>query len=284
MPKSALSYCAEQVRRQDHDRYVTALFAPAHRREGLFALYAFNLEIAKTAEVVSEDLLGRLRLQWWRECLDEVYAGRPLRHAVVEPLAAAVHRHGLGRAHFDRLIDAREDDLAAEPPADLAALENYAEGTSASLVHLALEILGVPAGSSTGANEAGRRLGLAWALTGLARAVPFHARQKRLYLPSDMAAQAGLDTGALFELRRSEALSRVVAQLAARASEHLAAARALRRELPRRAFPAMLLGPLAERHLKVLNRAGFDPFDRRVLAQPSGSAWRLAWAVLKRRY
>ncbi len=283
MPKPALSYCAEQARRRDHDRYVTVLFAPADRREDLFALYAFNLEIAKTAEVVSEDLLGRMRLQWWRECLDEVYAGRPRRHVVVEPLAAAVHRHGLGRAHFDRLIDAREDDLAAEPPADLAALESYAEGTSVSLVHLGLEILGVPA-DSTDANEAGRRLGLAWALTGLARAVPFHARQKRLYLPADLTAQAGLDIEDLFELRCSEALSRVVAQLAARAGEHLAAARALRGELPRGAFPAMLLGPLAERHLKVLYRAGFDPFDPRVLAQPSGNAWRLAWAALKRRY
>ena len=259
MPKPALSYCAEQVRRQDHDRYVTVLFAPADRREDLLALYAFNLEVAKTAEVVSEDLLGRMRLQWWRECLDEVYAGQPRRHVVVEPLAAAVHRHGLGRAHFDRLIDAREDDLAAEPPADLAALEDYAEGTSASLVHLALQILGVPADSGV-ANEAGRRLGLAWALTGLARAVP------------------------LFELRGSEALSRVVAQLAARAGDHLTAARALRGALPRAAVPAMLLGPLAERHLKVLYRTGFDPFDPRVLAQPSGSAWRLAWAVLKRRY
>jgi phytoene synthase len=147
MSKPALSYCAEQVRRQDHDRYVTVLFAPADRREDLLALYAFNLEIAKTAEVVSEDLLGRMRLQWWRECLDEVYAGRPRRHAVVEPLAAAVRRHVLDRPCFERLIDAREDDLSAEPPADLAALESYAEGTSASLVHLGLQILGVPADS-----------------------------------------------------------------------------------------------------------------------------------------
>jgi phytoene synthase len=283
MPKPALSYCAEQACRQDHERYVTVLFAPVDRREDLFALYAFNLEIAKTAELVSEDLLGRMRLQWWRECLDEVYAGQTRHHAVVEPLAAAVHRHGLARAHFDRLIDAREGDLAAEPPADLAALEDYAAGTAAGLVHLGLQILGVAA-DSTGAIEAGRRLGLAWALTGLARAVPFHARQRRLYLPADMAAQAGLDIGGLFELRGSEALSQVIAQLAARAGEHLAAARALRGDLPHAAFSAMLLGPLAERHLKILSRAGFDPFDSRVQVPPSGSAWRLAWAALKRRY
>ena len=33
-------------------------------------------------------------------------------------------------------------DLADEPPADMAALEAYAEGTSAELIRLALEVLG----------------------------------------------------------------------------------------------------------------------------------------------
>ena len=282
MPKPALSYCAEQVRRRDHDRYVAALFAPAGRREDLFALYAFNLEIAKTAEVVSEDLLGRMRLQWWRECLDEVYAGQPRRHVVVEPLAAAVHRHGLGRAHFDRLIDAREDDLAAEPPGDLAALEDYAEGTSASLVHLALQILGVPADSGV-ANEAGRRLGLAWALTGLARAVPFHARQKRSYLPSKLTREAGLDMAELFELRSSPALARVIEAIAACANDRVQAARRLRRDVPRPAASLLLFAPLAADHLSRLRRAGFNPFDPLVQAERPGAVWRLAWAAWLRR-
>jgi phytoene/squalene synthetase len=57
MASTRLSICADQVRRQDRDRYLTALFAPAERREDLFALYAFNLEVAKTAEVVSEAIM-----------------------------------------------------------------------------------------------------------------------------------------------------------------------------------------------------------------------------------
>ena len=72
MSSTRLSYCADQVRRQDRERYLTALFAPAGRREDLFALYAFNLEVAKTAEVVSEAMVGRIRLQWWREAIEEI--------------------------------------------------------------------------------------------------------------------------------------------------------------------------------------------------------------------
>ncbi len=282
MASTRLSTCADQVRRQDRDRYLTALFAPAERREDLFALYAFNLEVAKTAEVVSEAMVGRIRLQWWREAIEEIYGDRPRAHAVIGPLARAVDRHGLSRAPFDRLIDAREADLAGEPPADLAALETYAEGTAASIFLLALGVLGSPADQGPAATAA-HHLGVTWALTGLARAVPFHARQKRSYLPVDLTSEAGLDTADLFELRASPALARVIEELAARAADHLQAVRRLRRDLPRAAAPLLLFAPLAEDHLGRLRRAGFNPFDPKVQAERPGTVWRLAWAAWLRR-
>src|SRR5882724_5539668 len=109
-----LSPVAALVRRHDRDRFQTVLFAPAARREALFALYAFNYEIARVRERVSEPILGRIRLEWWR-------------HVVAEPLTAAIREHLLTREHFERLIDARERDLDGKAPTSLAALEDYAE-------------------------------------------------------------------------------------------------------------------------------------------------------------
>ncbi len=278
---AALSYCADQVRRFDRDRYLTCLFAPAARREDLFAIYAFNLEVARTAEVVSEALLGHMRLQWWREAIDDIYAGRPARHEVVAPLAEAIGRRGLGRGHFDRLIEARAFDLEGAAPENLAALEDYAEATSAGLVFLALEVLGVRAPE---AEAAGSDVGIAWALAGLLRAVPFHAAARRLYLPRDLGAVAGLDEGALFELRPSPALGVVVAQVAERAAARLRAARALRAGVPRPALPALLPATLASRALANLEKARYDPFDASVQARPPGRVWRLWWVNLRRRY
>lgn len=275
------SYCAEQVRRFDPDRYLTVLFAPAERRAALFALYAFNLEVAKTAEVVSEAPLGLLRLQWWRDALEAIEAGREPRHEVVEPLAEAVRRHHLDPALFGRLIDAREFDLERRAPEDLAALEAYAAGTSAGLVHLALQVLGVDAAA---ARAAGRHAGIAWALAGLMLAVPFHAAAKRLYLPRELSQAAGLRTGELFELRSSPALCRVAERVAVRARDHLGAARALAGQVPRKARSALLCATLAEQGLARLARAGYDPFDTRVQERPPGRAWRLAWAALRGRY
>src|SRR3546814_2675343 len=64
-------------------------------------------------------------------------------------------------------------------------------------------------------------LGIAWGLTGLLRAVPFHARAKRLYLPVDLLRETGLRIDDLFELRRAPALCDVVRRIAevARRSE-----------------------------------------------------------------
>ena len=67
------------MRHHDRDRFQTALFAPAERREALFALYAFNYEIARVREAVREPMLGQIRLQWWREAIAAAYAGEPPR-------------------------------------------------------------------------------------------------------------------------------------------------------------------------------------------------------------
>ncbi|MDE1903717.1 MAG: squalene/phytoene synthase family protein, partial [Alphaproteobacteria bacterium] len=63
---SAPSSLAAFVRQHDRDRFATAMFAPEPRRENLFALYAFNYELAKVRESVREPMMGRVRLQWWR--------------------------------------------------------------------------------------------------------------------------------------------------------------------------------------------------------------------------
>src|SRR5487761_1166353 len=101
----ALSPVARLVRANDRDRFLTALFAPAERREALYELYAFNYELARIREIVSEPMLGRIRLEWWRESVGAIYDGQPVRrHEVATPLAATIRARGLSRAHFERLI------------------------------------------------------------------------------------------------------------------------------------------------------------------------------------
>jgi len=184
-----LSPLAEEVRRHDRDRFVTALFAPPERREALFALYAFSGEIARIREVVSEPLLGEMRLQWWRDALATIYDGGDLAHPVARGLRAAIGTHRLTRATFERLIEARAADLVNGPPDTLGTLEAYAAGTASSLVELALEVLGA---RGEAARTVAHHAGIGWALVGLMRAVPFHAAAGRIFLPRDLMAENGV--------------------------------------------------------------------------------------------
>ncbi len=135
------------------------------------------------------------------------------------------------------------------------------------------------------AQAAGRAVGIAYALSGLLRAVPFHARAKRLYLPRDLVDAAGLDVEReLFELRPSPALYRVVEEVAARARVHLAAARAMRPLPSRAALPALLPAVLAGADLARLARAGYDPFAPQVARPDPWRSWRLTLASLRGRY
>src|SRR5438132_5762254 len=248
-----LSPVAALVRRRDRDRFQTVLFAPAARREALFALYAFNHEIASVRERVTEPTLGRMRLEWWREIIAAAYESGPVRrHVVVEPLTEAIREHALTREHFDRLIDARERDLEDEAPASLAALEDYAEATSARLVYLALEILGV---RDPAAQQAGRHLGIAYALAGLLRAMPYQARAGRCLVPVDIATRAELDADDYRALRTTTAVRAAAAEIAEAASHHLALARTLRPAIARPALSAMLPAIVAARFLRRLERA-----------------------------
>lgn len=278
---SQLSYCAEQVRRFDNDRFLCTLFAPPAEREALAALYAFNLEIARVRESVREPMLGRMRLQWWRDAIEGICGGAPQREPVAQALAAAVNRFGLGREHLDRLIEAREFDLEDRPPATLDDLVAYAEGTGAPLVKLSAEVMGV---RDAGAMAAAEDLGAAWALTGLIRAVPFHARARRRYLPAAVSRKAGLDVLAMFERGSVPGLPAVIEAVAGRARERLAAARAARKAVPVQALPAFLPATLATLYLKRIAAAGYDPFDARVQAAGASRLVALAVSRLRKRY
>jgi phytoene synthase len=253
-----LSHTAEQVRRYDRDRFVTGLFAPASRREDLFALYAFNLELAKVREVVREPVMGQIRLQWWRDVVSAISAGAESpAHPVAGPLAEAMRRHRLDDGVLQRLIDSREADLGDEPPPNLAALEAYAEASSATLTDLALAVLGADREAT---RRAGRHVGIAWALVGLLRAVPFHARLGRLTLPADRLATHGVTRDQVLSGQAVPGLNRVAAEVAELARDHLRRARSERRSVEPAALPVLLPARLADAHLAALSRSGHTLF------------------------
>lgn len=258
------------VRARDPDRFLISLFAPADRREALWALLAFNHEIARTREVVSETTLGLIRLQWWRDEIGKVYGGGPVAaHEVLTPLAAAIREYGLKREDFETLLYAREFDLEDVPPETLAGMEKYADFTNAPLLRLAVRI----AGEEGDAPEALSAIATAYGLTGLLRAVPYHARARRCLLPADLMARAGVGLESLYALKPAEGLPGVGRTVAERAQALLRTAGKPRSRLLK-AHAA-----LAGQYLGRFRRAGYDPFGPLMAVPPPLRELRLFLAV-----
>ena len=109
---AAYARAAETVQSADRDRYVADLFAPEPFRKHLFALHAFNAEVARVRDVVSDPMLGEIRLQWWR---DAILNGAGGGHPVATALNATIAKFKLPKAAFQRLLDARLFDLYDDP-------------------------------------------------------------------------------------------------------------------------------------------------------------------------
>jgi phytoene synthase len=245
---------ADVVRRVDFDRYLSSLFAPVALRRDLHVLYAFNHEVAKTAETVSQPIAGQIRLQWWRDRIAELYRGVAVEHPVVEGLSAIISARNLPRDLFDDLIDAREHDLEEAPFATIEEFEAYADATSGHVMRLAARILGAGDILDTQARD----LGIAYAIAGLCRALPYHATRRRLMLPVDrlMASRVSLED--VFAGKGGERLNPLFQDMARCARDHLAAARGQR--IARSVLPALLPAAVAPLYLRALTRPGFDVF------------------------
>ncbi len=152
---TALSRVGELVRRHDPDRFFTALFAPAGKREALFALYAFNHEIARAREIVREPMMALIRLQWWREVVE----GARRRHEVADPVRDALDAGALRGPDLLAMIEGRE----SEPPETLDAWCDYVQATAGAVA--------VAAGHALAAADAPalRALGAAYGAAGVLR-------------------------------------------------------------------------------------------------------------------
>ena len=218
-----MSEVEEIVRGRDRDRWLSTFFAPDAKRPHLLALYAFNAEVVKVRDAVSDANLGMIRLQWWRDTIDSIYAGTGATgHPVAEALALAIAEGGLPRQALVDLVAAHEFDLFHDRMPDVTALEAYMGEAYSRLIMMAAMILDRDA-----AVKASECAGLAGVAQGLALVMgdPAH---RQPFLPEGMT----------------------VAEAVGHAENRLAQAMTLRPGLPKSVLPAFLPASLTGLYLK----------------------------------
>ena len=106
-------------------------------RRALLAIYAFNVEISRVREQVSQPLPGEMRLQWWTDMLAGAGHGGIEGNPVAAELLQAIRDYRLPVDPLSRLIDEHQFDLYNDPMPSMAALEGYINDTSSALFSLA---------------------------------------------------------------------------------------------------------------------------------------------------
>jgi len=267
------NYCATQVRALDKDRYLATLLAPQSARDHLFSLYAFNIEISKIRENVSEALLGEMRLTWWREAIAAIYHGDVSDHPVVEALERTIVECALPQQPFLDLIDARQFDLYDEPMKTVADFDAYAGATSSVLFQLASYIIGGQ--KAVQATEVNGHAGIAYALQGLIRAAPIHAARGQLYLPLEVLTHSNVVMGDYYNQKMTPELCSAFRELHDIAHYHLGMAEDNMGSVPDEVFPALLPASLIKPYLKKVADKAYDPFTRQIETAQLGRQWRL---------
>lgn len=291
----ALSYCVQQVRNYDYHHYLCLLELPPNMRKAAFALRAFNVETARAMDVASDPKIGLMRLLWWQEVIDKIYANKLIEHPTAQALAAVISEHKVSKSWLKRSVEARINDAQREVTdiwQTVQELEKYSEDTVSTLLYTTLQAGGI---KSTAADHAASHIGKASGLLLLLKSLPYHASRSNQfsYIPADVAEKHGLlvKHGGQSEIRmdsRSD-LCNAVFEMASIANAHLLKARELAGSVPAEARPVLLPAVPTQVFLDSLRRVHFDVYDssltRGVLGTPP--LWfqlKLKWHSWKGKY
>jgi len=247
-------HCEALVRERDRERFLSALFAPADKRPHLFALYAFDLEIAHVADAVREPMAGEIRFQWWREALTGQRADEARANPVAAALLDTIAKHKVPIDALAELTDAHQFDLLGQPMESRAALEKYLDATTAIPTRLAARILDPACDVSTAASFAA----LATGLTRIFRNFAHDVSKGRLFVPLELLAAHDVHTASVFGGENTSGLRAALAELQVEAENALEILRA--QSIATSVLPAFLPAVLTPLYLARTEKSGYDPF------------------------
>jgi len=211
---SEFDYCAAIVKRSDYENYLCTLLLPTEFRRSVFAVRAFNCELATVREAVSNATVGLLRLKFWADALDKIMQGNPPAHPVAAELSLVATKHKLSKMWLKQLIESREWSLHDHPFRSLPELEEYCSKTTTSMLYLTLEILDV---RTVDADHIASHVGKAVGIVNSLRSIPYNARRNQVLLPIDLLLLHGVPEEDIIRKKSTDAVRNLIHDVASQA-------------------------------------------------------------------
>jgi len=210
---SDFAHCEAAIRHGSLSFHTASKLMPAGARRSALALYAFCRLADDAVDLNAEKAEAVLRLE---ERLDRVYAGRPLNQPTDRAFARVVFGHEMPRALPDALLEGLAWDAQVRRYDTLSDLYGYSARVAAAVGVMMCVILGV---RDRDALARACDLGVAMQLTNIARDVGEDALERRLYLPQEWLAEAGMTPEGFFaDPRPNKAVRQMTKRLVADAT------------------------------------------------------------------
>jgi presqualene diphosphate synthase len=235
---------------------------PAHRRKGVFAVYAFCRDVDDIADGDLPLDRKRILLDAWRQEIESLYGGtshHPISHALAEP----ARTFDLKKADFLAVIDGMEMDAYPRVRiADLDELTLYCDRVAGAVGRLCVRIFGL--GDAEGILLSAD-LGQALQLTNILRDIVEDAARDRVYLPADLLVLAGAGGDGVEDIVTAPGLPALCDKLAAKAEQHFdGAAVIIAKADPVAARPAVMMMHVYHRILAKLQKRGWQSLEQDV--------------------
>lgn len=266
-------YCQAKAAASGSSFYYSFLFLPPERRRAITAMYAFCREVDDVVDECTDPALARVKLDWWRGELAQLYAGAP-QHPVTQALAPAIGPFQIKLAQLNEVIDGMRRDLDQTRYMDFIALRGYCRQVAGVVGELAAGIFGFSDPSTLVYAD---RLGLAFQLTNIIRDVGEDARNGRIYLPIDELQRFDVKASEILTQQPSTRFVELMRFQAGRARQIYAEALDLLPPADRREQrPGLIMASIYRSLLGEIERDGFKVLTQRTSLTPIRKFW-LAW-------
>ncbi|XP_022185750.2 NADH dehydrogenase (ubiquinone) complex I, assembly factor 6 [Nilaparvata lugens] len=277
-------YCAGLVRKFDYENFICTLLLNSNTRSLAFAVRAFNIEVARVQDNVSDMKIGRMRLQFWLETIDSIFKNEVRDHPVVQELHRALLNHKskeLFKKNLKSLVTSRIEPITSSTFKTLEDMERYSELSVSPVHYMILQGAGM---SNVHADHAASHLGKAQGLMNLMRSLPHAAKTRVLPLPQDLLIKHGLSQEKVIRGQGGGSLRDVVFDVASRAKQHLEKARSLKQNCPSGCATIFLPSICLDNYLTKLQLSEFDILDNRLQKRSAILPLRLYWNKLLGRF
>ncbi|XP_029447598.1 NADH dehydrogenase (ubiquinone) complex I, assembly factor 6 isoform X2 [Rhinatrema bivittatum] len=213
--------------------------------------------LRQVKDLVSQKEIGLMRMQFWKDAVEDMYRDNPPPQPVAMELWKAIKKHNLTKRWLVRMIEEREKNLDDRAYRSMQDLETYAENTQSSLLYLTLETLGV---KDIHADHAASHIGKAQGIITCLRAVPYHSGRRKVFLPMDICMLHGASQEDFIRRSEEKNIRDVIFDIASQAHLHLKHARTFTKNVPLKAFPAFVQTVVLDGYLNKIRNVDFNIF------------------------